>query len=290
MARFDLDLLNTFAVIAETGSFSAAAPRLCRSQSAISEQMRKLEQTCGLTLLLRGKTGATLTPAGERLLSHARDLLALSDMAYRDMQGVQLAGELRLAITDYFRPASVTAVLKRLRALYPRLRLHVCVRESAFIERNADNFDIGVAMRILDSSSQRAEADFDDGLQLRQEALSWIADEAFESDGSALPLVVLQDSCSLRSLIVRSLDRQGIAYEIAHSASGVAGLQLATAAGLGVTCLNASAIPPQMVHVGEKLGLPAMPNVAFGLMAPRKGEAMMVTQVRRMLAQQLASG
>ena len=128
MARhFDLDLLNTLLVIAETGSLSAAAPQLCRSQSAVSEQVRKLEEMCGLPLLVRGKTGASLTPAGDRLADHARELLARSDAAYRDMQGVQLAGDLRLAITDYFRPRALPSILRRVRD-----RFRACIFTSRF--------------------------------------------------------------------------------------------------------------------------------------------------------------
>src|ERR1700727_3855180 len=139
MARhFDLELLNTLLVVTETGSLSAAAPKLCRSQSAISEQVRKLEEMCGLPLLVRGKTGASLTPAGERLVDHARELLARSDAAYRDMQGVQLAGDLRLAITDYFRPRALPGILRRGRDPFSPPHPHVSIRQSALIAEEAE--------------------------------------------------------------------------------------------------------------------------------------------------------
>ena len=285
MPRLDLDLLHTFVVIADTGSLSAAAPLLCRSQSAVSEQIRKLEQVCGTQLLIRGKAGASPTLAGKRLLNHARDLLTLNDRAYRDMQGLQLAGELRLAITDYFRPASIAAALKRVRVLYPRLHLHVSVRESAFIERNDSDFDIGLSMHILDRDAGRLP---DERISLIREGLFWIAHETFEAAGkSVIPLVVHRESCTLRKLITGILDRHGVAYDVAHSASGVAGLHLALEAGLGLTCLNASAIPDGMVRLADAFGLPAKPDVEFCLMPPKNGEPALVTEVRHMLAEQL---
>jgi len=93
MRPFDLDLLRSFTVAMESGSLSEAAPRLCRSQSALSEQLRKLEAFTGVTLLERGKKGVRPTPAGERLMVHARELLALSDRALEDVRGVTFAGE-----------------------------------------------------------------------------------------------------------------------------------------------------------------------------------------------------
>jgi len=284
---FDLDLLNALVVIAEAGSLSAAAPLLCRSQSAVSEQVRKLEAMCGLTLLNRGKTGASLTPAGERLVGHARELLALSNLAYRDMLGAQLAGDLRIAITDYFRPRALPAILRRIRDEFPRLRLHVSIRKSAVIEEEAalGDFDIGLSMTVMDKEGESSKAD-DQRIRLRREPLVWVADKSFTMpESGVLPLVVLPDSCSLQRFIIKTLSEHDIAYAIEHSASGIGGLHLALAAGLGVTCLNASAIPEGAVPF---TGFPTLPDVEFSLVPPRVGELSIISDVRRMLAEQLS--
>jgi DNA-binding transcriptional LysR family regulator len=289
MQRLDLDLLHTLVTIADTGSLSGAAPLLCRSQSAVSEQVRKLELICGQPLLIRGKTGARLTPAGDQLLAHARQMLALDARAYQDMQGLQLAGDLRLAITDYFKPSSITMVLRRLRDQYPKLRLHVSIRKSASIEQgaNSGDFDIGLSMRILDGPDHDHLHEHNDGWhKLVREPLHWIAHHSFDLEAEPqIPLVVLPSTCSLQQMIVRTLDRQGMHYDIAHSASGVSGLHLALSAGLGVTCLNASAIPEGMGFVSIDERLPDMPEVEFGLVPPQAGEAALVAEVRRVLAE-----
>jgi DNA-binding transcriptional LysR family regulator len=290
MARFfDLDLLNALVVIAETGSLSAAAPRLCRSQSAVSEQVRKLEQACGLPLLLRGKTGASLTPAGERLVGHARELLSLSDAAFRDMKGAQLAGDLRLAITDYFRPRTLPCILKRVRDQFPRLHLHVSIRKSAAIEDDAQSgdFDIGLAMTILEDGDAPHAAP-DQRIRLRREPLSWIADRSFVMpEGGVLPLVLMPDTCNMHRFIGRTLEKHRVPYVVAHSASGIGGLHIALAAGLGVSCLNASAAPEGAVPVIGAGKLPALPDVEFTLVPLRPGEPPIVAEVREMLAAQL---
>ncbi|MBP0579130.1 LysR family transcriptional regulator [Labrys sp. LIt4] len=285
MRPFDLDLLQTLVAIAETGSLSAAAPRVHRSQSAVSEQIRKLEQHCGVPLLVRGKLGASLTPAGERLVVHARRMLALSEEAFRDVLGRPLAGDLRLAITDYFRPATITLLLKRLRERYPQLRLHVATRQSLMIESRLD-FDIGLSMRLLDDD---ATPDENGRIRLGREPLSWVASPALELDAARrLPLVVLPEACALQRLIIRTLNQSAIDYEIAHSAAGVAGLHLALAAGLGVACLNRSAIPAGMAILDTGLGLPAMPDIEFSILPPQPGESALVAEVRHVLARELA--
>ncbi|WP_417805976.1 LysR family transcriptional regulator [Thalassospira lucentensis] len=290
MARlFDLDLLRALVVIAETGSLSAAAPRLNRSQSAVSEQVRKLEDMCGVTLFDRGKTGAKLTPAGERLVGHAHELLALSDAALRDMQNAQLAGNLHLAITDYFRPTALPALLRRMRDQFPKLHLHVSIRKSAAIdEAAAEEFDIGLSMTILDPTTTPT-AKSSRHIHLRQEPLVWVADKSFSiPDSGTIPLVVLPDTCSLQRFIVKALKSHGTSYEIAHSASGIGGLHMAVEAGLGVTCLNASAIPPNAVTLNALPDLPPMPDVAFRLVGPRVGEPAHISDVRNMLVDHLS--
>lgn len=286
---FDLNLLNTLVVIAETGSLSAAAPRLCRSQSAVSEQVRKLEDMCGLSLLIRGKAGASLTPAGERLVGRARELLAMSDAAYRDMRDAQLAGDLRFAITDYFRPKALPGILRRVRDRFPRLHLHVSICKSAAIEEEVSTgeFDIGLSMTILEKGRTK-KRDADQYISLRREPLMWVADKSFMApDNSVVPLVVLPDACSLHRFVVRTLEAHGVPYVIEHSASGVGGLHMAVAAGLGITCLNASAIPEGAVPLSGFPRLPTLPEVEFGLIAPRAGELPILSEVRDMLAEQL---
>ena len=114
MQPLDLEQLKTLVAVVDAGSLTAAAPVVFLSQSAVSEQMRKLEERCGHALLTRSKAGVAPTPAGLRLLDHARRLLAASDEALRDLSGETLQGELRLAVTDYFRPGALSRLLSRL--------------------------------------------------------------------------------------------------------------------------------------------------------------------------------
>jgi DNA-binding transcriptional LysR family regulator len=287
MRHLDLDLLHALATVADAGSLSAAAPQLARSQSAVSEQIRKLEEICGVPLFSRGKKGVALTPAGVRLLIHARRLLALNEIAYQDMLGARYAGDLRLAVTDYFRPTAIAGILKKLRTHYPQLRLHVSIRKSALIELDEGDFDIGLSMRILAGPHAGDEGE-GHRTRLRREPLAWVADASFAIDQwPSLPLIVLPATCSLQRFVVKTLEAHDVPFVVAHSASGIGGLQLALAAGLGISCLNASAIPAGIVRF-DGANLPPLPDVEFGFLPPRPGEAAVVTEVRTMLANELA--
>lgn len=279
MSGFDLDQLRTLVAVLDAGSLTAAAPKVFLSQSSVSEQMRKLEDKAGQPLLVRGKTGVRATPAGQRLLAHARSILALSDEAYRDLRGVALRGELRLCITDYFRPGDVARLLRRLNEQYPQVRLHVTIMKSGAIEAAYERgeIDVGISMVIQERGAARGRAD---GALLRREPLLWMAAEgATPPLAEPLPLLALPETCALRQYVERLLSRRSLPYVVSHEASGVAGLQLAVAAGLGVACLNESALGAGMARL-QAPGLPALPSVEFRLLAARPGESEFVGLAR----------
>ncbi|MGJ7523588.1 LysR family transcriptional regulator [Variovorax sp. LT1P1] len=286
MATFDIEQLRTFMAVAEAGSLTAAAPRVFLSQSSVSEQVRKLEERAGRSLFTRSKAGVAMTEAGARLLVHARAILALSETAYREMRDEQLQGTLRLAITDYFRPAELAGLLARLGERYPQVRLHVSVMKSGEVEAGyaCGEVDVGVAMRIVQTGAGTVSR----GAVLRREALVWMGARGLSwQKGSPLRLLVLPDTCALHQFTVKLLRQRRVPHEVAHVASGVAGLQSALAAGLGVACLNESALCDGVVPL-RQAGLPALPRVAFHVLPTRQGESDFVARARELLVAQFA--
>ncbi len=279
MQVLDLEQLKTFVAVAEAGSLTAAASRVFLSQSAVSEQMRKLEERTGQLLLVRSKAGVVPTPGGARLLAHAHRLLALSAEALRDLRGETLQGELRLAVTDYFRPGDLSRLLSRLAQSYPLVRLHVSILKSGAIEAGYAHgeFDVALAMRIAPVPA-RAQV-------LRRESLAWMCAAGVRLDRTVpLRLVVLPDTCSLHQLAIRLLRQRRVPHAVAHVASGVAGLQSALAAGLGVACLNESSLCEGVARLPSPHGLPALPRVAFHFLPARRGESDFVARARELLA------
>ncbi|AXF13290.1 LysR family transcriptional regulator [Paraburkholderia caledonica] len=285
---FDLTQLRTFVAVAESGSVSAGAERVFLSQSSVSEQLKKLEERAGQPLFVRSKQGVSATPAGSRLLEHARRIIAMSEAAFEDLQGRSLDGELRIAITDYYRPHDIARILKTFSEQHPRLKLHVTVLPSAVIDSSAGDdasFDIGLSLRLVTGNTRasggRSSAQ---STVVRREKLLW----ASASDASPRPvapyqLVLLPSSCQLQRFVVKLLDENKVPYVVSHSASGVAGLQLALKAGLGISCLNESSIGAGVVACPPGIGLPALPAVEFHLLPGRIGESERVTNARTAL-------
>lgn len=291
---FDLAQLRTFVAVAESGSVSAGAGRVFLSQSSVSEQLKKLEARAGQPLFVRSKQGVSATPAGGRLLDHARRIIAMSEAAFEDLHGRTLDGELRIAITDYYRPHDIARILKIFSEQHPRLKLHVTVLPSATIDSSADDhtsFDIGLSLRLVAANSRAAARRAGAGAAkgpastvVRHEKLLWVS----AADAAPRPvelhrLVLLPSSCQLQRFVVKLLDEHKVQYVVSHSASGVAGLQLALKAGLGVSCLNESSIGDGLAACPSNIGLPALPSVEFHLLPGRPGESELVANARATL-------
>ena len=282
---FDLAQLRTFVAVAESGSVSAGAQRVFLSQSSVSEQLKKLEERAGQPLFVRSKQGVNATAAGSRLLDHARRIIAMSEAAFEDLQGRSLDGELRIAITDYYRPHDIARILKAFSEQHPRLKLHVTVLPSAVIDSQVDghaSFDIGLSLRLVTgkphSGGRRAGAA---SIVVRREKLLWVsAADAAQRPVTPYQLVLLPSSCQLQRFVVKLLDEHKVPYLISHSASGVAGLQLALKAGLGISCLNESSIGGGLLACAANIGLPALPAVEFHLLPGRPGEREHVSNAR----------
>jgi DNA-binding transcriptional LysR family regulator len=221
MQGFDLEQLRTLAAVVDAGSLTAAAPRVFLSQSSVSEQIRKLEERAGQSLLTRSKAGVSPTEAGVRLLGYARRILSLSDEAFRDLHGETLQGELRLAVTDYFRPGDLTRLLGRLGESYPQVRLHVTILKSDDLRAAyaRGDFDVGVAMNIAGVSAAQPRASV-----IRRESLVWLGAAGMRLvRGEPVRLLALPDTCSLHQFTVALLRRRRVPYALAQVASVGAG-------------------------------------------------------------------
>ncbi|UTY57604.1 LysR substrate-binding domain-containing protein [Massilia sp. erpn] len=266
--HFDLDFLRSYVTGVELGSFAQAADRLGRSTSAVSAQLKKLEEQVGTPILRKAGRGMVPTAAGETLLAYARRLLELNDEAASAVRGVDLEGGIRLGMPEDFGERVLTEVLGRFAKAHPRVRIE------AQMARNADLLDRLSGGRLdftlawdMGRSSPHAEG-------LGGVPMQWIAAAALDADappirsGGAepLPLVMFDAPCLMRSAATMALDRAGIPWRIAFSSPSLSGVWSAVAAGLGVTVRTRIGLPASLHALDARAhGLPALPSAHLTL-------------------------
>jgi DNA-binding transcriptional LysR family regulator len=168
------------------------------------------------------------------------------------------------------------------------VRLNVSILKSSEIETGyaRGEFDLGLTMRVVGGAAKAGESAAP--TVLRRESLAWMGATGLRVvRGEPLRLLVLPDNCSLRQFTVQLLEKRRVPYSVAHVASGVAGLQSALAAGLGVACLNESAMGEGVARLAPPHGLPALPRVAFHFLPAQRGETAFVARVRELLVSHL---
>lgn len=257
---FDLDVLRTFVTGVEFNSFAKAADRLGRSTSAVSAQLKKLEEQIGTPVLAKSGRGLVLTPAGESLLSHARRLLELNDSIFHSVHQSQTAGTLRLGLQEDFGEHFLSDILRRFVQTYPRVSLEVRIARNAELLTLVESAALDLALT-WDTGSMSPYA-----TRLGETPMHWIGPRDTPlpnaADDSPLPLIMFDAPCVLRSAATQALDAAQIPWRIALTSPSVAGIWAAVAAGLGMTLRTRIGLPSHLTVVS---GLPAVPSLGYVL-------------------------
>lgn len=257
--HFDLAALDMLVTVAETGGFTAASVRLGRTQSAVSVRIQDLEAQLGQKLLERSRRGVTPTDAGERLIGHARRLLAVEREALADLGGEAATGRLRVGVPDDYVDAYLRPLIARFAAEHPRVELELRCDLSKRIEPAlaAGEFDIAVITQ--DPVRPKGET-------LRREPLVWVAARGHRPElQEVLPLALFSEGCRARPRVVAALTGAGRAHRLVFSSSHTAGVISAVEAGFCVTAITESAVPPSLRRLGAAEGLPPLFELSVGL-------------------------
>jgi DNA-binding transcriptional LysR family regulator len=278
-ANLDIDLLRSFAAIADTGSFTAAAELVARTQSAVSVQIKRLEEIVGRRVLERTSRSLVLTPAGATLLGYARRILELNDESVRRMGEPPVSGEIRLGITEYFVPNELPAILARFAAAYPDVHLEVRMGLSRDLREELAQKELDAIVVRL-ASREREQA-------IWSEPQVWAAREGFElARGAVLPLALLPAPCVLREHALQSLKRLKRPWKIAFTGSSMVSVQAAVCAGLGVSILPRSSLLSgmQMLKGGS---YPDPGRLDVGVLRGASARADIVAALQRIISQTL---
>lgn len=255
---FDPALLRAFVAVQEAGGFTRAAERLHLTQSAVSHQIRRLEEQIGRPLLTRTTRKLVLTEDGEDFLRHAEQILHAQDALTRRFQQSSISGVIRFGVPENFLGDRLPQLLRRFAREFPAVRLEVsvsvCLDLRAKVE--AGELDLAVAL---------ARAGEGGGKVLRRMQYVWTAAETFELTGASLPLALSPPPCAWRGMAVDALAESEVEWHVAFTSANQHGLRAAVLAGLAISLLAQDELAPGMKIIDDQYGLPPLPKAEFAL-------------------------
>lgn len=247
MHDVDTSVLRTFLALAETGSFSRTGVLVGRSQSAVSEQIRKLEDMFGRVLLERTTRHVRLTAEGEKFLQHARAMVAQADAMLARFRAPDIEGEVRFGSPEDFASAYLPDILGVFAAAHPAVELHVtCQLTLPLVE----DFEAGAQDLII--VKQDPERRYTSSRPLWRERLVWVAAASLTPSfaeatrGRPLPLVLSPSPCVYRSRATRTLEGAGVTWTGVFTSPSFAGQAAAVRAGLGYAVMPRAMVPPEL--------------------------------------------
>lgn len=282
--NFDIAALRSFVTGVDLGSFAKAADRVGRSTSAVSAQIRKLEEQTSTPLFRKAGRGLALTDAGEVMLRYARRLIELNDEAASAARGTDLEGWVRLGLQEDFGESLLPGVLGRFARAHPKVRIEARVARNTDLLARLDAGELDLALVWDDLNlSMHARHAAGASVQLAKPQICWIGSDALQWDaqeGEPLPLVLFDGPCMLCDIATAALDRAGIPWRVALTSPSLAGLWAAAAAGLGVTVRTHYGLPQtvQMLDAPAH-GLPALPTLPLMLLRASSTAAAPVEQL-----------
>lgn len=257
--NLDLDLLRTFVAVVDLNTFGAAAVAVCRTQSAVSQQMQRLEQLVGKELFARHGRNKLLTEHGHQLLGYARKILRFNDEVCTCLIHSNIEGVLVIGASDDIADTLLPFLLNRVIAVYPRLSIDVRVLRSSVIAGMLNNGELDLAVA-RDMISDHPD------INLRTSPTLWYcsADYQFQAN-QAVPLVVRDEPSCFRTMATKYLTQVGIPWRISYVASSLSAVKAAVRAGLGITARPIEMMSPDLRVLGDSEGLPWLPETSYVL-------------------------
>jgi DNA-binding transcriptional LysR family regulator len=252
LPALDPELLKAFVAVADHRSFTRAASRLNRTQSAVSMQIKRLEERLGAELFHRTKANVELSPAGEGLLGYARRILALNDEAVARLREHKVEGVVRLGVMDDYGTSIVPPLLASFMASYPLIHVEMETGlTSTMPGRLGEAFDLVIAMH---------PAGRGDGELLRREQAVWAtsADHPVE-ELDPLPVALYPKGCLFRKWAMEALDRAKRRWRLAFVSHSLAAVESIAAQGLAVTVVKTGTFPARLRALTERDGMPPLP-------------------------------
>jgi DNA-binding transcriptional LysR family regulator len=260
LTNLPTDLLRTFIAVVELGGHSKAGAVLGRSQPAISLQIRRLEELVRTPLLMQEGRAIHTTPAGEALLSYAREMVRINDEAVRYFHRSDMQGVLRIGLpTDYavaFLQNTLTTFLRQNADV--ELEIHCDLSRELHQHLRSDDLDIIVATMPSARMPYLSRAWVEQPI--------WAAAESLKmSHARPVPLGAHLEGCDYRTRMIEALDAAERRWRIVYTGPGISGLQNAVLNGLCVTALTRATMMPGMRELQQEEGFPKLEPLRIGL-------------------------
>jgi DNA-binding transcriptional LysR family regulator len=252
LPSLDPDLLRAFVAVAELRSFTRAAAMLNRTQSAVSMQIRRLEDRLGVELFHRTKANVDLSTAGESLLGYARRILTLNEEAIGKLAERKIEGVVRLGVMDDYGACIVPSLLASFLAFYPRIHIEMETGlTSSMPAKLGQAYDLVIAMHPKGSR----EGEF-----LCREQAVWAtsASVAVEQQ-EPLPVALYPQGCLFRKWAIEALDAARRPWRLAFVSHSLAAVEAIAAQGLAVTVVKTGTFPPRLRPLSDHNGMPRLP-------------------------------
>lgn len=280
--NLDLTALRSFVVVAETGGVTKAAGFLNLTQSAVSMQLKRLEESLGTTLFSRAGRGLELTAHGDQLLSSARRMLLLNDEIFTRLMVDETAGEVVLGVPHDLVYPHIPGVLRRFAQEYPRVKVQL---RSSFTLTLKEQFARGEVDVMLTTEDEVGEG----GEVLGARDLVWIG----APDGQAwrkrpLPLAY-EHACIFRPFVQRRLDEEGVDWEMAVFSESTRSVEATLTADLAVHTSIAGAEPPHLARIDHGGALPHLRAYNINLYHASHGEGPIVEVLADLIRQAYAA-
>lgn len=257
--NLDIDLLRTFVAVTDYGTFAAAAKKICRTQSAVSQQMQRLEQLVNKQLFTSSGRNKTLTSHGIKMLHYARKILELNDDVCLSFLHEDVETVLRIGSPDDTANTLLPYLLTRFSKMYPNLSIEIEVMRSPFLMEMLENNTIDMVVSTINMVDYPS-------IVLRTSPSLWYCSSNYSLDISKpLPLVVLDDPSIYKNMAINHLDQAGIPWRIAYTSTTLSGARAAVKAGLGIIARSIELLGDDLRVLGEMDGLPKLPDIQFTL-------------------------
>lgn len=252
------ELLRTFITITDSGTFSQAAEQVNRTQSAVSMQIKRLEELVDKPLFKRDSRKLRLTPEGLTLLGYARRVLKLNDEAVSMLKRPELSGWVSIGLPDDYVTRFLPEILAGFSRNYPRVQVAVSCEPSHILRQKIQRGELDLAI------TTSPTPDVVNTLLLQLDPMIWVtSDQHFQHEETPLPLAMFSEQCYSRSWATNALEKANIDYRIAYTSASIMGLKAAVNAGLAVASISQSIIPSGLRELTVEDGFPALPSAAF---------------------------